>query len=245
MEGRLSVVLFVAMAVAALIQGSLAQSGKNHTVGGSTVSGWTVPSDAKAYSTWASSQTFSVGDSLVFNFVTGAHDVTEVTKANYDSCTSTNPISQETTGPATLTLKSTGAHYYICSIPGHCSNGQKLAITVVGSGSGSPAPQPASTPRRASPPAAAAPSPSTTPTTATPPSGSTTPSPSGSTTPSPSGSTTPSPSGSPTTPSSDASPPPSEATPPTPGSPGNAAPSLAAAAGFSATLISVAVALLY
>uniref|UniRef100_A0A7N0UIF8 Phytocyanin domain-containing protein n=1 Tax=Kalanchoe fedtschenkoi TaxID=63787 RepID=A0A7N0UIF8_KALFE len=124
--------------------------------------GWTVPPGGEAaYTTWASDKTFSVGDVLVFNFTTGRHDVAEVTKTEYGSCSSSNPISKQTTGPARITLTAPGEHFYICTFNGHCSLGQKLAINVTGAGS--PAPTsgalPPSTPNLNSPsPAGSTPS---------------------------------------------------------------------------------------
>ncbi|KAA0063540.1 hypothetical protein IC582_011837 [Cucumis melo] len=107
--------------------------------------GWTVPPNPTIYSDWASTKTFVVGDILVFNFASGRHDVTEVTKSASDSCNSTNPISVANNSPARITLTSAGDHHFICSFPGHCSNGQTLSITVR-STSSSPAPQPSSRP---------------------------------------------------------------------------------------------------
>lgn len=49
-----------AIAVAALIHGSAAQS--THTVGDTT--GWAIPPSSAFYSTWAASQNFSVDDIL-------------------------------------------------------------------------------------------------------------------------------------------------------------------------------------
>lgn len=67
----------------------------------------------------------------VFNFGTG-HNVATVTKAAYDACTTTNPISIITTGPATIRLNTTGFHYFICTVGTHCANGgQKLAVNVL------------------------------------------------------------------------------------------------------------------
>lgn len=158
--------------------------------------GWTVPSGgAVTYQNWAANKTFVVGDSLKFNFTTGAHDVAEVTKAAFTACNGTNPISHETEGPADIDLETAGEHYFICTVGSHCSLGQKLAINVTTNSSTSPATPPSSS--------------TTTPTS---------PSASGGPSQSPSGSTT----------------------PPSPGS----APSLAVA-GLSATLLSVAAALLY
>lgn len=117
--------------------------------------------------------------SAAFNFRTGAHDVTQVTKEAYDACNGTNPISHKTTGPANITLNATGEHYYICAVPGHCSAGQKLSINVTGASS--PAPQPSSPSPRP-----AAPTPVTTPAPAPEPSSATTPSPTSSPSPAPS-----------------------------------------------------------
>ncbi|KAK9141728.1 hypothetical protein Syun_011128 [Stephania yunnanensis] len=99
---------------------------------------------------------YTVLDSQVFNFPTQQHDVAEVTKAAFDSCSGTNPISIQRNGPATIRLNSTGNHYFICTFPGHCNAGQKLAITVGSnddavSPSGSPSP-PRTTPGSALPP---------------------------------------------------------------------------------------------
>ncbi|XP_008805908.1 blue copper protein-like [Phoenix dactylifera] len=112
-----------------------------YTVG--DTSGWTSGVD---YSTWTSGKSFAVGDSLAFNYASGAHTVTEVSSSDYDSCSSSNAISNDSNGPTTIQLKTPGTHYFICAIPGHCSGGMKLAVTVGGSSSGSPTtPSPPST----------------------------------------------------------------------------------------------------
>lgn len=74
----------------------------------------------------------------VFNYASGVHTVTEVSSSDYDSCSSSNAISSDSNGPTTVQLKTAGTRYYICAIPGHCSGGMKLAITVGASASGSP-----------------------------------------------------------------------------------------------------------
>ncbi|XP_010247602.1 PREDICTED: umecyanin-like [Nelumbo nucifera] len=113
------------MLVVALFQSAAAQT--THTVGGST--GWTLPSSNSFYTTWASSQNFAVGDTLEFDF-SGSHDVAQVTKANYDSCTKTPIGSIISTSPAEILLNASGDHYFICTISNHCQAGMKLAITV-------------------------------------------------------------------------------------------------------------------
>jgi plastocyanin len=94
--------------------------------------GWTVGPN---YSTWASGKPFVAGDKLVFNYASQAHTVTEVTKSDYDACSST--ANGESGGSTTMTLKA-GDNYYICTVGTHCSAGMKLAITAADSSSGSP-----------------------------------------------------------------------------------------------------------
>ncbi|KAL9443343.1 hypothetical protein AB3S75_016661 [Citrus x aurantiifolia] len=129
-----------AIAIAALVQSSTAQT--RHVVGDAL--GWIVPPNGPAtYSNWAANQTFTVGDTLVFNFAAGNHDVTRVTQSSFNACNTTSPLSRTTNSPASITLTASGPHYFICSFPGHCLGGQKLAINVSARGS-SPAPQPSS-----------------------------------------------------------------------------------------------------
>ncbi|XP_042063253.1 cucumber peeling cupredoxin-like [Salvia splendens] len=124
--------------------------------------GWNVPSSVDEYSSWASRHVFTPGDVLMFNFVTGEHDVAEVRKAAYDECSSNDPILLSTVGPWNTTLNSTGEHYYICTFGRHCSLAQKLAINVTAP---SPTPPP-------SPPMLPTPTPTPTPASTPPMSGS-------------------------------------------------------------------------
>ncbi|KAH8506352.1 hypothetical protein H0E87_013251 [Populus deltoides] len=162
MARGLNMVFLAAIAIAALIQTSLAQT--THTVGDTT--GWAIPTgDLAFYSSWAANQTFNVGEILVFNFMANAHDVAKVTKADYDACTSSSPISLVETSPARINLDASGEHYFICNFTGHCSAGQKMMINVsAASSSPSPAPQtssPAPQPSTPTPQSSPSPQPST------------------------------------------------------------------------------------
>ncbi|PIA57010.1 hypothetical protein AQUCO_00600020v1 [Aquilegia coerulea] len=172
---RLVGFLFV---VIALVSCTTAQT--THVVGDSST-GWTVPSGPTFYTNWASSQTFRVGDSLVFNFATGRHDVATVTRAAFDACNTSSTLGQvQTTSPVTITLSSQGPQYYFCTFQGHCSSGQKLAINVVGAAASPPTTTPTSPPppprtaapptRSATPPTTSTVPPTTTPTSSPPPS---------------------------------------------------------------------------
>ena len=81
--------------------------------------------------------------------MTGAHDVIQVPKVSFEACNSDKAIgSVLTTGPATVKLNTAGVHYFICSIGKHCLGGQKLAVTVSGSGTpagGAVSPSPSTT----------------------------------------------------------------------------------------------------
>ncbi|OAY47159.1 umecyanin [Manihot esculenta] len=102
--------------------------------------GWQNPPNSTFYSSWASSHNFTVGDSLLFNFATGVHDVATVTEDAYTNCNTGNPLNIVNTGPANVTLNSTGMVYYICTFAGHCNRNQKLAVNVGGSTSSTPSP---------------------------------------------------------------------------------------------------------
>ncbi|KAF8008089.1 hypothetical protein BT93_K1925 [Corymbia citriodora subsp. variegata] len=98
----------------------------NYVVGGVN-GGWDTNTDQ---TTWASSQRFLVGDNLIFQYSPG-HDVSEVTKADYDSCQVTSPIQTYTSGSTAIPLTSPGKRYFICSSPGHCAAGMKLQINTL------------------------------------------------------------------------------------------------------------------
>ncbi|WMV36688.1 hypothetical protein MTR67_030073 [Solanum verrucosum] len=111
------------------------------SVGRIYIVGWqTPPNGVVTFSNWANQHTFVVGDILDFNFNSGVHTATRVNKNAFDSCSTANPIDNETNGPALFTLNTTGDYYFICTI--HCNQGQKLTVNVklTGSPFGSPIP---------------------------------------------------------------------------------------------------------
>ncbi|XP_027344825.1 cucumber peeling cupredoxin-like [Abrus precatorius] len=130
----------LALAILMLTQSAEAQ--RVHVVGDDL--GWRVPSDSSAYRNWASDKSFAVGDILRFNFETGVHNVVEVSEESYNSCNSRILGSALSTGPANVTINTSGQHYYICGFGQHCANGQKLAINVSGSSSAPTSPTPPS-----------------------------------------------------------------------------------------------------
>ncbi|KAG9150929.1 hypothetical protein Leryth_003058 [Lithospermum erythrorhizon] len=124
-----------ALLTSATILFHLCEAGTIHIVGDTL--GWNTPSDLTTYTTWAADKKFMVGDALVFNFAPARHDVQEVKKESYDTCSSQNLIGPAIMlSPANISLTAKGKHYYICTFPGHCQDGQKLAIDVLDGTSG-------------------------------------------------------------------------------------------------------------
>ncbi|CAH8257920.1 unnamed protein product [Arabidopsis lyrata] len=89
----------------------------------------------KDYSSLATGKSFAVGDTIVFNYGAG-HTVDEVSESDYKSCTLGNAISSDSSGTTSIALKTSGPHYFICGIPGHCTGGMKLSVTVPAASSG-------------------------------------------------------------------------------------------------------------
>jgi len=165
-------VVFGACLALAVLQCAAAAT---YDVGGTA--GWVIPStNTKLYSDWVKTATFKVGDKLVFKFTTNSHNVYRVSKADYDKCATGSPMEKYETGPATITLNTTGHHYYICAYPTHCTNGQKVSIKVstatASSPGGSPSPSPVGSPTVQAPSSSQSQSPSTKTPTATSPSSS-------------------------------------------------------------------------
>ncbi|KZV28890.1 hypothetical protein F511_13685 [Dorcoceras hygrometricum] len=110
-----------------------------YTVG--DASGWSL---GGSYGSWAGDKTFAVGDTLVFNYAPG-HTVDEVSASDYKNCATGNSISTDSSGATSISLKTAGTHYFICSVAGHCGGGMKLAVNVAAGGSSSTTTSPPST----------------------------------------------------------------------------------------------------
>jgi hypothetical protein len=99
----------------------------------------------------------------VFKYARGAHDVLEVSKADYDSCSGSSPLATFQTGDDTVPLPAGGVtRYFICGVPGHCAGGMKLAVRVEAAAStvpnaAAPTPVPVALAPRAAGPSVAVP----------------------------------------------------------------------------------------
>lgn len=92
----------------------------------------------------------------MFNYG-GSHSVDEVRKSDYENCNSGNALKTHSGGSNVITLSSTGAMYFICPTAGHCSEGMKLAVTVVAASGSSPSTPGGSTSSPPPPPPSGAP----------------------------------------------------------------------------------------
>ncbi|GLT88705.1 hypothetical protein SLE2022_067190 [Rubroshorea leprosula] len=102
-------------------------AGKQYLVGDTA---WSIPSSPTYYSNWSSSILLFVGDSLLFKFESEFHNVMQVTRLDYESCTTKNPINALISGPAIVSLMEPGVFYFICNVSNYCDLGQKVCITV-------------------------------------------------------------------------------------------------------------------
>ncbi|XP_074280228.1 basic blue protein-like [Silene latifolia] len=75
---------------------------------------------------WPRGKSFRAGDVLVFNYARSLHNVVPVSGNGYKSCNGRGGrVSQS--GRDRFTLRR-GANYFICSFPGHCQGGMKIAV---------------------------------------------------------------------------------------------------------------------
>ncbi|KAL5720620.1 hypothetical protein ACHQM5_013271 [Ranunculus cassubicifolius] len=127
--------LCITLAIFAVVLPTIALA-TEYTVGDS--SGWTTGFN---YSTWAKDKEFKVGDTLVFNYPVGAHNVFKVNGTAFKDCAIPPSNEALTTGNDKITLATPGNKWYFCGVAKHCLGGQKLVITV-SPGIDAPAPAP-------------------------------------------------------------------------------------------------------
>ncbi|KAJ8570579.1 hypothetical protein K7X08_037551 [Anisodus acutangulus] len=90
--------------------------------------GWSLDVDNQD---WAKDKTFKVGDTLVFKYTKGHHNVFKVNQTAFKDCIAPPSSEGLTSGHDVITLASPGKKWYICGVPTHCSDhNQKLVITV-------------------------------------------------------------------------------------------------------------------
>ncbi|OMO67924.1 Plastocyanin-like protein [Corchorus capsularis] len=90
--------------------------------------GWKLNFD---YQNWASGKKFTVGDTLVFKYKQGDHNVYKVNGTDFQNCNVPKNNSLGLfTGNDTIKLAAAGDKWYICGVGDHCSQGMRLKISV-------------------------------------------------------------------------------------------------------------------
>lgn len=77
---------------------------------------------------WPSGKRFSAGDVVVFKYDPSRHNVVAVNSGGYNACTTPRGSKVYQTGNDQIKLAK-GQNYFICSFPGHCEGGMKIAIS--------------------------------------------------------------------------------------------------------------------
>ncbi|KAL1567041.1 early nodulin-like protein 3 [Salvia divinorum] len=100
-------------------------------VGGSQ--GWASPSDPNAsiYNHWAQNSRFQIGDSLLFVYPSDHDSVLRVSKEDYESCSTENPLDKFTDGHTVYKFNQSGPHYFISGVADNCHKNEKLIVVVL------------------------------------------------------------------------------------------------------------------
>ncbi|XP_026416877.1 mavicyanin-like [Papaver somniferum] len=125
---------FLILAIVTIMLPSIA-SATDYTVGDD--SGWNNNFD---YAAWAKDKQFYVGDTLLFKYEAGSHNVLKVNGTGFNECIKPDPSLALATGNDVITLATPGRKWYICGIKQHCTQGQKLFITVQDGAAPQPSP---------------------------------------------------------------------------------------------------------
>ncbi|KAI4378324.1 hypothetical protein MLD38_015815 [Melastoma candidum] len=102
--------------------------GREFAVGGKD--GW-VPQPSECYNHWAERNRFQVNDTLYFKYDKGNDSVLVVSKNDYYTCNTANPVKSLTDGNSIFKFDHSGPFYFISGIPDHCYAGQRLPIVVL------------------------------------------------------------------------------------------------------------------
>ncbi|KAA0039078.1 hypothetical protein IC582_013415 [Cucumis melo] len=123
-EGRGSAMVCVVMVcVLLMLQYSQMAHAAVYTVGGAQ--GWTFN-----VASWPKGKRFRAGDTLVFNYSPSAHNVVGVNRLGYSRCTTPRGSKVFQTGKDQIKLVK-GQNFFICSLPGHCQGGMKIAVNAI------------------------------------------------------------------------------------------------------------------
>ncbi|XP_022983409.1 basic blue protein-like [Cucurbita maxima] len=119
-QGRGSAVVGALIVCLLVLQFSAMARAAVYTVGGAQ--GWSFN-----VASWPKGKRFRAGDTFVFNYSPAAHNVVAVSRAGYSGCVAPRGSKVFGTGKDQIKLVK-GQNYFICSLPGHCQSGMKIAV---------------------------------------------------------------------------------------------------------------------
>ncbi|KAL5715460.1 hypothetical protein ACHQM5_017274 [Ranunculus cassubicifolius] len=123
MESKSYMSLFVI-----LIGFVLSTQAYDFTVGGKD--GW-VLNPSESYSQWSGRNRFITNDVLDFKYNQATDSVLVVSKQDFDTCNTSNPISKLEGGSSSFRVDTPGPFYFITGNQSNCQAGQKLALVVI------------------------------------------------------------------------------------------------------------------
>ncbi|KAF8694582.1 hypothetical protein HU200_038111 [Digitaria exilis] len=122
-RGKCSAIL-VSLGFTLLVCSASVVAAETHVVGDSK--GWGF---SMSYDSWSSGKTFAAGDTLVFNYQGGVHNVVAVSESEYRSCKVRSASDMVATSCCTAKFElKKGVNYFICGVPGHCAAGMKIRV---------------------------------------------------------------------------------------------------------------------
>ncbi|KAF3444098.1 hypothetical protein FNV43_RR13788 [Rhamnella rubrinervis] len=83
------------------------------------------------FNRWAERNRFQVNDTLFFKYKKGSDSVLVVTKDDYFSCNTKNPIMSLTDGESIFKLDRSGPFFFVSGDEDSCRKGQKLIVVVL------------------------------------------------------------------------------------------------------------------
>ncbi|XP_068647943.1 early nodulin-like protein 13 [Aristolochia californica] len=104
---------------------------KDFLVGGKA-DGWKVPSSSsETLNTWAEANRFNIGDSLVWKIDDEKDSVLQVTREDYQSCNTSNPIASHKDSEVKIKLDRSGPLFFISGLKVNCDKGEKMIVVVL------------------------------------------------------------------------------------------------------------------
>ncbi|CAO2206372.1 unnamed protein product [Urochloa humidicola] len=130
MASRTALLLFASVVLAA----AAAAEARDFVVGGNY--GWKAQAQPDALTKWASALRFQVGDNLVFKLDGAADSVLEVTRDDFNRCSTAAPLATHKAvaggaAAATVPLPRSGPYYFVGGAPGSCQKGERLLLIVL------------------------------------------------------------------------------------------------------------------